>query len=105
MIEIILRQGRALARPDDQLDHGRIARYARLARQNSGDDEERVVSVTGREIEGRIGKLLWKTCALSGLFANDRPIKEYNDEALQALLYGAVHVTAILVTISSHARR
>lgn len=37
----------------------------------------------------KVGKLLWKTYTLSGLFDNDKPIKEYNDEDLQALLYGA----------------
>ncbi len=39
--------------------------------------------------EFKVGKLLWKTYTLSGLFDNDKPIKEYSDEDLHALLDGA----------------
>ncbi len=35
------------------------------------------------------GKWMWKMYPLSGLFDNDKPIKDYNDEELHALLYGA----------------
>ncbi|MGI8587086.1 MAG: ATP-binding cassette domain-containing protein [Chloroflexia bacterium] len=37
----------------------------------------------------KVGKLLWKTYTFSGLFDNDKPIKDYTDEELHALLYGA----------------
>lgn len=37
----------------------------------------------------KVGKLLWKTYALSGLFDNDKPIENYTDEELQSLLHGA----------------
>ncbi len=37
----------------------------------------------------KVGNLLWKTYALSGLFDNDKPIKDYTEEELNALLYGA----------------
>ena len=37
----------------------------------------------------KVGKLLWKTYALSGLFDNDKPIADYTDEELNALLNGA----------------
>jgi len=53
---------------------------------------DRGISLNGGAIlhpDFRVGKLLWKTYTLSGLFDNDKPIKEYNDEDLHALLYGA----------------
>lgn len=37
----------------------------------------------------KIGKWLWKTYTLSGLFDNDKPIVDYSEDALQALLHGA----------------
>lgn len=39
--------------------------------------------------EFKVGKWSWKTYALSGLFDNDKPIQDYNDKELHALLYGA----------------
>src|SRR3954470_19025247 len=39
--------------------------------------------------EFKVGKLLWKTYTLSGLFDNEKPIQDYSDEELRALLYGA----------------
>src|SRR4051794_34499463 len=39
--------------------------------------------------EFKVGKWMWKMYPLSGLFDNDKPIKDYNDEELHALLYGA----------------
>ena len=39
--------------------------------------------------EFKVGKWLWKTYALSGLFDNDKPIVDYSAEELQALLDGA----------------
>src|SRR5215218_9054950 len=39
--------------------------------------------------EFKVGKWMWKMYALSGLFDNDKPIKDYTDEELRALLYGA----------------
>lgn len=36
----------------------------------------------------KVGKLWWKLYALSGLFDNDKPIKDYGEEELQAFLYG-----------------
>jgi excinuclease ABC A subunit len=39
--------------------------------------------------ELKVGKWMWKTYPSSGLFDNDKPIKDYNDEELHALLYGA----------------
>jgi excinuclease UvrABC ATPase subunit len=37
----------------------------------------------------KVGKLLWKTYTMSGLFDNDKPVKDYTEQELQALLYGA----------------
>lgn len=39
--------------------------------------------------EFKVGKWMWKMYPLSGLFDNDKPIKDYSDEELHALLYGA----------------
>jgi excinuclease UvrABC ATPase subunit len=39
--------------------------------------------------EFKIGKWMWKMYPLSGLFDNDKPIKDYTDAELHALLYGA----------------
>lgn len=39
--------------------------------------------------EFRVGKWMWKMYTLSGLFDNDKPINDYTDEALHALLHGA----------------
>jgi excinuclease UvrABC ATPase subunit len=39
--------------------------------------------------EFKIGKWMWKMYPLSGLFDNDKPIKDYTDAELYALLYGA----------------
>jgi excinuclease UvrABC ATPase subunit len=39
--------------------------------------------------EFKIGKWMWKMYPLSGLFDNDKPIKDYTDPELHALLYGA----------------
>jgi excinuclease UvrABC ATPase subunit len=39
--------------------------------------------------EFKVGKWMWKTYTLSGLFDNDKPIKDYTDRELHALLYGA----------------
>jgi excinuclease UvrABC ATPase subunit len=39
--------------------------------------------------EFKVGKWMWKMYSLSGLFDNDKPIEDYSDEELQALLYGA----------------
>ncbi|HEX6291183.1 MAG TPA: excinuclease ABC subunit UvrA [Herpetosiphonaceae bacterium] len=39
--------------------------------------------------EFKVGKWLWKMYPLSGLFDNDKPIEDYTDEELHALLYGA----------------
>lgn len=38
--------------------------------------------------EFKVGKWIWKTYALSGLFDNDKPIKDYTDKELHALLHG-----------------
>lgn len=37
----------------------------------------------------KVGKWMWKMYPLSGLFDSDKPIKDYSEEELQALLYGA----------------
>ncbi|MHB1133373.1 MAG: ATP-binding cassette domain-containing protein [Chloroflexota bacterium] len=37
----------------------------------------------------KVGKWMWKMYPLSGLFDNDKPIRDYSDAELQALLYGA----------------
>lgn len=42
--------------------------------------------------EFKVGKWMWKMYPLSGLFDSDKPIKDYSDEELQALLYGAEDV-------------
>jgi excinuclease UvrABC ATPase subunit len=39
--------------------------------------------------EFKVGKWMWKMYPLSGLFDNDKPIEDYTDEELHALLYGA----------------
>ncbi len=39
--------------------------------------------------EFKVGKWMWKTYPTSGLFDNDKPIADYNEEELHALLYGA----------------
>ena len=36
----------------------------------------------------KVGKWMWKFYTLSGLFDNDKPIKDYTEAQLQALLYG-----------------
>ncbi|NWJ98179.1 MAG: excinuclease ABC subunit UvrA [Chloroflexi bacterium] len=38
--------------------------------------------------EFKVGKWMWKMYTLSGLFDNDKPIKDYSEPELQALLYG-----------------
>jgi excinuclease UvrABC ATPase subunit len=42
--------------------------------------------------EFKVGKWMWKMYPLSGLFDNDKPLKDYADEELHALLYGAENV-------------
>ncbi len=37
----------------------------------------------------KVGKWLWKTYALSGLFDNDKPIMDYSEENLKIFLFGA----------------
>lgn len=39
--------------------------------------------------EFKVGKWMWKMYSLSGLFDNDKPIQDYTDDELHALLYGA----------------
>lgn len=39
--------------------------------------------------EFKVGKWLWKTYALSGLFDNDKPIQDYSEQELDQLLNGA----------------
>lgn len=39
--------------------------------------------------EFKVGKWMWKMYSLSGLFDNDKPIKDYSESELHALLYGA----------------
>jgi excinuclease UvrABC ATPase subunit len=39
--------------------------------------------------EFKVGKWLWKMYPLSGLFDNDKPIRDYTEAELNALLYGA----------------
>jgi excinuclease UvrABC ATPase subunit len=39
--------------------------------------------------EYKVGKWVWKLYAMSGLFDNDKPINDYSDQELDALLYGA----------------
>ncbi|NTU83692.1 MAG: excinuclease ABC subunit UvrA [Chloroflexales bacterium] len=53
---------------------------------------DRSASLNGGAIlhpEFKVGKWMWKMYPLSGLFDNDKPIKDYSDEELHALLYGA----------------
>src|SRR5687768_2640326 len=38
--------------------------------------------------EFKVGKWMWKMYPLSGLFDNDKPIRDYTDEELHALLHG-----------------
>lgn len=38
--------------------------------------------------EFKVGKWMWKMYPMSGLFDNDKPIAEYTEEELHALLYG-----------------
>jgi excinuclease UvrABC ATPase subunit len=42
--------------------------------------------------EFKVGKWMWKMYPLSGLFDNDKPLSEYSEEELHALLYGAEDV-------------
>lgn len=42
--------------------------------------------------EFKVGKWMWKMYPLSGLFDNDKPIKDYTPAELEALLYGAEDV-------------
>jgi excinuclease ABC A subunit len=42
--------------------------------------------------EFKVGKWMWKMYPLSGLFDNDKPIKDYSEQELHALLYGAEDV-------------
>jgi excinuclease UvrABC ATPase subunit len=42
--------------------------------------------------EFKVGKWMWKMYPLSGLFDNDKPIRDYSPEELHALLYGAEDV-------------
>jgi excinuclease UvrABC ATPase subunit len=39
--------------------------------------------------EFKVGKWMWKMYPLSGLFDSDKPIKDYGEKELHALLYGA----------------
>ncbi|KAB8141687.1 excinuclease ABC subunit UvrA [Chloroflexia bacterium SDU3-3] len=39
--------------------------------------------------EFKVGKWMWKMYPLSGLFDNDKPIQDYSEQELDALLYGA----------------
>ncbi|WP_083469660.1 ATP-binding cassette domain-containing protein [Herpetosiphon geysericola] len=39
--------------------------------------------------EFKVGKMMWKMYPLSGLFDNDKPIRDYSEQELQAFLYGA----------------
>ncbi|PNY80813.1 ATP-binding cassette domain-containing protein [Deinococcus koreensis] len=39
--------------------------------------------------EFKVGKWMWKMYPLSGLFDNDKPVRDYSEEELHALLYGA----------------
>lgn len=39
--------------------------------------------------EFKVGKWMWKMYPLSGLFDNDKPIRDYTEKELHALLYGA----------------
>ncbi|RYX80718.1 excinuclease ABC subunit UvrA [bacterium] len=39
--------------------------------------------------EFKVGKWMWKVYPRSGLFDNDKPIKDYNEKELDALLHGA----------------
>ncbi|MBA3945797.1 MAG: excinuclease ABC subunit UvrA [Herpetosiphonaceae bacterium] len=53
---------------------------------------DRSTSLNGGAIlhpEFKVGKWMWKMYPLSGLFDNDKPIKDYSDKELHALLYGA----------------
>ncbi|HEY0739627.1 MAG TPA: excinuclease ABC subunit UvrA, partial [Herpetosiphonaceae bacterium] len=38
--------------------------------------------------EFKVGKWMWKMYPMSGLFDSDKPIRDYSDEELQALLHG-----------------
>jgi excinuclease ABC A subunit len=38
--------------------------------------------------EFKVGKWMWKMYPMSGLFDSDKPIQDYSEEELQALLYG-----------------
>jgi excinuclease UvrABC ATPase subunit len=42
--------------------------------------------------EFKVGKWMWKMYPLSGLFDSDKPIKDYSEKELHALLYGAEDV-------------
>ena len=39
--------------------------------------------------EFKVGKWMWKSYSLSGLFDNDKPVQDYSDKELDALLHGA----------------
>jgi excinuclease UvrABC ATPase subunit len=56
---------------------------------------DRTKSLNGGAIlhpEFKVGKWMWKMYPLSGLFDSDKPIIDYSEEELQALLYGAEDV-------------
>lgn len=53
---------------------------------------DRSLSINGGAFlhpEFRVGKWFWKTYVLSGLFDNDKPIRDYTSDALHSLLYGS----------------
>lgn len=54
-----------------------------------------------RHPEFKVGKWMWKLYTLSGLFDNDKPIQDYDDSELQALLYGAADTRVSLGEFSS----
>ncbi|WP_420595839.1 ATP-binding cassette domain-containing protein [Deinococcus sp.] len=52
---------------------------------------DRRLSLNGGAIlhpEFKVGKWLWKIYALSGLFNNDKPVREYSEKELHNFLYG-----------------
>jgi excinuclease ABC A subunit len=53
---------------------------------------DRSLSINGGAFlhpEFRVGKWFWKTYVLSGLFDNDKPIRDYTSDELHSLLYGS----------------
>ena len=53
---------------------------------------DRSLSLNGGAIlhpDFKVGKWMWKMYPLSGLFDNDKPLEEYSEGELHALLYGA----------------